>query len=103
MQRHLMATGIPGRSTAQHRKNRAELKHLTAEHQLPCALCGEAIDTTLPSDNPEAFEYDHRLPIKTHPELADDPTNGQPSHRRCNRNKGAGTAHPGLGDPSEVW
>lgn len=98
-----MAAGIPGRSTAQHRKNRAELKKLTEEHQLPCALCGEAIDTTLPHIDLEAFEYDHRFPIKTHPELADDPSNGQPSHKRCNRSKGAGDARPGLGDPSEVW
>lgn len=98
-----MAAGVPGRSTAQHRKNRASLKKLTAEHNLPCAICGEAIDTTLPSTSPDSFEYDHRQSIKTHPELADDPANGQPSHKRCNRNKGAGDARPGLGDPSEVW
>lgn len=98
-----MAAGIPGRSTAQHRKNRADLKKLTAEHDLPCAICGEAIDTTLPRTDMDSFEYDHRQSIKTHPELADDPANGQPAHKRCNRNKGAGDARPGLGDPSEVW
>ena len=98
-----MATGVPGRTTAQHRANRTALKKLTAEHSLPCALCGQAIDTTLPMSSPESFAYDHILSIKTHPELADDPANGQPAHKRCNQNKGAGTAHPGLGDPSEVW
>jgi hypothetical protein len=98
-----MAAGVPGRTTAQHRANRAALKKLTAEHQLPCALCGQAIDTNLPASEPESFHYDHIESIKTHPELADDPTNGQPTHKRCNQNKGAGSAHPGLGDPSEVW
>lgn len=98
-----MAAGIPGRSTAAYRKNRAALKTLTAEHNLPCAICGQAIDTTLPRTDPLSFEYDHRESIKTHPELADDPSNGQPAHQRCNRNKGARGQKPGLGDPSEVW
>lgn len=98
-----MAAGIPGRTTAAHRKNRADLKKLTAEHDLPCAACGERIDTTLPSTDPWSFHYDHAKPIKTHPELADDPSNGQPMHKRCNQAKGAGNQRPGLGDPSEVW
>lgn len=98
-----MAAGIPGRSTAAHRANRAALKKLTAEHNLPCALCGQAIDTTLHYRDPQAFEYDHIKSTKTYPELADDPANGQPSHRLCNENKGSGDARPGLGDPSEVW
>lgn len=98
-----MAAGIPGRTTAQHRTNRANLKKLTAEHNLPCALCGQAIDTTLPMRDKNAFEYDHIKSLKTYPELADDPANGQPAHKRCNQNKGAGTANLGLGDPSEVW
>lgn len=98
-----MASGVPGRTTAQHRANRAALKKLTAENNLPCAICGQAIDTTLPRGHPEAFEYEHIKSIKTHPELADDPTNGQPSHKRCNGNKGTGDQRPGLGDTSEVW
>ncbi|WP_104330904.1 HNH endonuclease [Pseudoclavibacter sp. RFBG4] len=99
-----MAAGIPGRTTAAHRKNRAHLKKLTAEHGLACALCGIGpIDTTLDWRHRDAFAYDHKLSIKTHPELADDPTNGQPAHRLCNANKGAGDQRPGLGDPSEVW
>lgn len=98
-----MAAGVPGRTTAQHRANRSALKRLTAGHNLPCALCGEAIDTTLPMTHPDSFAYDHAKSIKTHPELADDPANGQPSHKRCNQNKGAGDQRPGLGDPGEVW
>lgn len=98
-----MAAGIPGRTTAQHRANRAALKKLTAEHDLPCAICGQRIDTTLPRGHPDAFEYEHIKSIKTYPELADDPSNGQPSHKRCNGSKGSADARPGLGDPSEVW
>jgi 5-methylcytosine-specific restriction endonuclease McrA len=99
----IVAGGVPGRSTAAHRKNRSDLKLLTREHNLPCALCGKPIDTTLPMTDPWSFAYDHIKSIKTHPEIADDPTNGQPSHRRCNENKGDRDPRPGLGDPSEVW
>lgn len=98
-----MAAGIPGRTTAAHRRNRANLKRKTAEHNLPCALCGQPIDTTLHWRDPEAFAYDHKKSIVSHPELADVPSNGQPSHKRCNENKSSGDERPGLGDPSEVW
>jgi hypothetical protein len=98
-----MAAGVPGRTTAAHRRNRENLKKLTAEHGLPCALCGQAIDTTLPHTDAWSFAYDHIKSRLAYPELADDPSNGQPSHRRCNENKGDGDARPGLGDPSEVW
>lgn len=98
-----MAAGVPGRTTAAHRKNRANLKAAVAEHGLPCAECGEPIDVTLPRGNPDAFEYGHIKSVKAYPELADDPANGQPEHLRCNRVKGSGSSRPGLGDPSEVW
>ncbi|WP_102191511.1 HNH endonuclease [Microbacterium aurantiacum] len=99
----IVAAGIPGRTTAAHRKNRTELKQLTREHNLPCALCGNVIDCDLVYTDPWSFAYDHIKSIKTYPELADDPSNGQPSHKRCNENKGANDARPALGDPSEVW
>ncbi|QLD10904.1 HNH endonuclease [Microbacterium oleivorans] len=98
-----MAAGIPGRTTSAHRTNRKNLKVAVAEHNLPCALCGEKIDTTLPRGHRDAFEYGHIKSVKAYPELADDPSNGQPEHLRCNRNKGAGEQRLGLGDPSEVW
>ncbi|MEV8134306.1 HNH endonuclease [Microbacterium aurantiacum] len=98
-----MATGIPGRTTAAHRRNRANLRKAVAEHNLPCAECGEPFDLTLRKGHPDSFEYGHIKSIKTHPELADDPTNGQPEHSRCNRARGTKAARPGLGDASEVW
>ncbi|WP_025158898.1 HNH endonuclease [Leifsonia aquatica] len=99
----IVAAGIPGRTTAQHRKNRAALKQLTRDHNLPCALCGQPIDCDIPRGDPDAFEYDHAKSITAYPELADDPSNGQPSHKRCNGSKGQGDGRPGLGDPSEIW
>ena len=98
-----MAAGIPGRTTSQHRANRKNLRTLTAEHNLPCGVCGQAIDTKLPASDPNSFEYGHIKSVKAYPELADNPDNGQPEHRRCNRNKGAGEQRPSLGDPSEIW
>jgi hypothetical protein len=98
-----VAAGIPGRTTTAHRTNRKNLKAAVAEYNLPCAECGEKIDTTLPRGHKDAFEYGHIKSVKAYPELADDPANGQPEHLRCNRNKGKGDSRPGLGDPSEVW
>nr|WP_231494433.1 MULTISPECIES: HNH endonuclease [unclassified Microbacterium] len=80
-----------------------EPPEVTCGHNLPCALCGNPIDCDLPHTDASSFAYDHVKSIKTHPELADDPANGQPSHKRCNENKGANDARPALGDPSEVW
>lgn len=60
-----MAAGIPGRSTAAHRANRAALKKPTAEHNLRCAICDQAIDTTLQYRGPQAFEYNHVKSTKT--------------------------------------
>lgn len=54
-----MAAGVPGRTTATHRNNRANLKAAVAEHDLPCAECGEKIDTMLPRGHKDASEYGH--------------------------------------------
>lgn len=71
--------------------------------RLPCALCGQPIDYTLPKGDDGAFEADHVLPRDTHPELAEDPSNVQSSHRRCNNSKRNGTQPLGLGLLSEEW
>lgn len=98
-----MAGKNAGRQGSVWRRLRANLKQLTLENNLPCALCGQPIDTTLHYMDPWAFEPDHIKSKKTHPELAEDPANLQPSHRHCNQNKGHGPQRPGLGDPSEAW
>ena len=81
---------------------------------LPCALCGQPIDYSLPAGHPDSFELDEIIPIsKIPPELrakaAVDPKNTQPAHRRCNARRGAKFMHeaappPRLeGDVSRDW
>ena len=57
---------------------------------LPCALCGQPIDYSLPSGNPMSFEVDEVIPVSR----GGDPLsreNTQPAHRICNQRKGDGT------------
>lgn len=73
----------PLRSTTYRNKQRARFRR----EQAPCALCGLEIDYELKSPDPMSFEVDHKKSIHRYPELAYDPSNGQASHRRCNRAK----------------
>ena len=54
---------------------------------LPCALCGQDIDYSLPYGNPMSFEVDEIIPVSR----GGDPLsreNTQPAHRICNQRKG---------------
>ena len=65
--------------------------------QLPCALCGQPLDYSLPYMHPLAPVIDEKVPIKYWKEAgysspsacADDWNNLQPAHRRCNAIKAA--------------
>lgn len=53
--------------------------------RLPCAICGQPIDYSLPYLHPMEFVADHIIPdAKGGPDTLD---NKQPAHRRCNRDK----------------
>lgn len=81
---------------------RAHMKAGWQAVNAPCALCGQAdIDWDGPPSAPKSFELDHRKARKPHPELALEPTNAQPSHSLCNRNKSYGDMRPGIGQTSE--
>lgn len=62
---------------------------------LPCAICGQAIDYTLPAGDPMSFELDEIVPVSRYQEggyatpeqCAQDPANHQPAHRICNQKK----------------
>jgi 5-methylcytosine-specific restriction endonuclease McrA len=53
-----------------------------------CVHCGQLIDYSAAPQSKDAFESDHRQPVKTHPHLAYVASNLQPSHASCNRSRG---------------
>ena len=55
------------------------------------------------SKGPWSYEADHRIPVESHPELALDPSNVQPSHKRCNRSRGKRAVMDALGNRSREW
>ena len=50
---------------------------------LPCAICGQPIDYSLPACHPDSFELDEIIPI----------SRIDPAHRRCNARRGARLMH----------
>lgn len=85
---------------SRHRKNRDAYK---GQEKVWCWLCGELINMDLPRKDPQSFELDHKKSIAKHPELRYDPANTAPSHKSCNRDKGAGDPKPGLTRTSRDW
>lgn len=70
----------------------------------PCWICHDPIDyTRKPSSHPDAWEPDHYLDRKSHPELALDPNNIRASHCRCNRSRKTKASIANLGKPSRDW
>lgn len=67
---------------ARRRKDRARLKAL----RLPCAICGQDIDYSLPAQHPYSFEVDEIEPVSMGGALSW--ANYQPAHRVCNQIKG---------------
>lgn len=60
----------------------------------PCALCGHAIDYTLPAGHPMSFEVDEIVPVSKGGDPLDF-ANTQPAHRMCNQRKGNGAPRKG--------
>jgi 5-methylcytosine-specific restriction endonuclease McrA len=56
--------------------------------RLPCCICGQPIDYTLPASHPMSFTLEHRTAQHLAPELVWDRTNHGSAHRRCNAQKG---------------
>lgn len=77
-----MSTARNGHGHRAYRRAQATLKRRTRDERLPCAWCGESIDTSLPDTDPLAFTADHPDALANGGRLA-----GQqlaPMHRRCN-------------------
>lgn len=76
--------------------------NLRAERR-PCCRCGQPIDYTLPPRHPDSFSVEHVLPLSLHPELAEEPSNLDAAHMRCNSSRGNRDPKPGLGTRSRIW
>lgn len=97
---------------ANHKTTRASHKALQAfraecaEQNLACWLCRQEIDYEAPHDdysNPSRFQRDHRLPVSTHPQFAEDPTNWEPSHAGCNNERKNKPPRPPIGKSTREW
>lgn len=66
---------------------RRRLRARVRAQGLPCAICGQPIDYSLPAGDPMSYELDEIVPVSLGgSEL--DPANVQPAHRICNQRKG---------------
>lgn len=72
-----------GRSGRPYRRARAALR---ARH-LPCHICGQAIDYTLPASEPMSFVLDHIQSMHYGGDPLD-PRNHGAAHKLCNLRKG---------------
>lgn len=91
-------------SSAIGRKVRMRAWYRDSRAKAPCWLCGQPIDYTLkPSSSDQAWEPDHRLSRRAHPELALDLSNIFPSHRSCNRSRQDRAHTDVLGNVSGSW
>lgn len=87
-----MSKGNPRVSNGHRRR---QLRMWWRAQGLPCALCGQPIDYSLPHGNPLSFEVDEIVPVS----LGGDPLsreNTQPAHRICNERKGNGARARGA-------
>lgn len=67
---------------------------------LPCALCGQPIDYSLPAGDPMSFEVDEIIPVSLGGDELDW-RNLQPTHRICNERKGNRVGFRAHGAPSQ--
>jgi hypothetical protein len=75
---------------------RDKLRRWLASQGNPCALCGGAIDYSLPAGDPMSFEMDEIIPVSryklggyaTPEQCALDRENVQAVHRICNQRRG---------------
>lgn len=70
---------------------RRSIRRWLASKGDPCALCGKAIDYSLPACHPMSFEVDEIIPVSKGGSPYER-ANVQASHRICNQRKGNRTA-----------
>ena len=77
-------TSNPRRSNSTQRNR---IRNRLAAMSMPCALCGQPIDYSLPPGNPMSFEVDEIVPVSCGGDPLDI-NNCQPAHRICNQRRG---------------
>lgn len=99
--------GANHKTTRAGQKAKAEFKAECKKANAPCWLCRQrTIDYDAAWDdwsNPSRFERDHRLPVSTHPQFAEDPSNWEASHAGCNNERKNKPPRPPVGEPSRAW
>lgn len=97
-----MSPAAYGRSTRNWKRMVANLK----AQRLPCCICWQPIDYSLPVNDRGAFTTAHLLPVALYPHLAEDPGNVKgAAHRACNAAEGTSIAAPGedTSPTSTTW
>ncbi|APZ81689.1 hypothetical protein NCPPB3778_77 [Rathayibacter phage NCPPB3778] len=83
-----------GKGHRAYRRLQAALKRRTANQNLPCWLCGQFIDTTLPAGHRMSFSADHVQALATGGDLVKNEL--RPSHLSCNASRG-------IGSTADIW
>lgn len=71
--------------------------------KLPCVICGQHIDYTLPATHPHGCTVQHVRSRRDFPELTWARSNWAPAHRECNLSAGPGDREVGTGVTSQEW
>lgn len=81
----------------------ARVKSIGRRKKAPCCICGQRIDYSLPSREPEGCTVQHIKSRKLFPHLTWDPKNWAPAHGACNQSAGTGEYDESAGVTSTEW
>ena len=95
---------VNGRDNKQYRDLSNALRRKGQRNNLPCWICGHAIDYDLPWKHPMSYTYDHEVAIANGGHVRGA---GQPAHRSCNSRRGnktetTKTVNP-VAQPTRSW
>lgn len=80
-----------------------QVKATGKRNNTPCCLCGQPIDYSLPSTDPDGCSLQHIKARKFFPELMWVPSNWAPAHLVCNQSAGTGVKPTQVGVTSTDW
>jgi 5-methylcytosine-specific restriction endonuclease McrA len=74
-------------TSKRYRKLRLQFRDDCRRGRLPCSICGQPIDYSLPFPHKWAWELHHVKPSSEYPHLHYERTNWASSHSRCNKSQ----------------